>query len=203
VQEIPFEDFWTGMDASASRKGRPPKPLVLELVGDLTEDERDALAAGGPVAPPVAGLKTVTAAHHEVARMLATGKDVPLISLHTGYTTVYIQRLKGDALFKELLEYYGSQREEEFVDVLRRMNLLGIMAIDELQSRLADTPEKFSPREIMELAELMLVKGRIGPAAGRGLPAGQPAGVNVSVQFIQPVASNQIQGLVIEGKIGE
>jgi hypothetical protein len=105
--------------------------------------------------------------------------------LIAGYSQSRVSLLKADPMFRELLAHYAAQREIAHADVLERMRVLGMNSLEELQARLEETPEAFSPRELMELTELMLVKGRIGAggAAGAGAPQ-LTAGVAVNVNFV-------------------
>jgi hypothetical protein len=131
-----------------------------------------------------------------MARLLATGVPQEEISLITGYSPAYISRIKSDPTFEALVEYYHKQREEIFVDVVERMKSLGLSTLDELQRRLEDEPDEWSRRELMEMAELMLVK----PAAARTpmnvlAPA---APVSVNVKFVTAQPRETLQPITIE-----
>ena len=78
------------------------------------------------------------------------------------------------------MSIYTTERKAIFVDVLERMKTLGLASMEEIQSRLSDTPEKFSTRELMELTK-MLLEPNVG--AGKG-GAGASGGVSVNVSFV-------------------
>jgi len=59
------------------------------------------------------------------------------------------------------LAYYEGKVEQEYVDGLERMQVLGLSALDELQARLEADPEGWTKRELMELAELLRIKQRL------------------------------------------
>ena len=82
------------------------------------------------------------------------------------------------------------------MDVLERMKSLAIGSLDELQARLADEPTKWSKRELMDLAELLLKHG----AGGEKVTSGNAGagGATVNVTFVQ--ASDPTAGIVIENE---
>jgi hypothetical protein len=105
----------------------------------------------------------------------------------TGYTPAYVSVLKDDPSFQELVAHYAMQEELHHVDVLERMKMLGLHTLDTLQERLETEPDAFSNRELMEQAELMLVKPLVATRGGilPGVAAGPSSnGVTVSVNFI-------------------
>jgi hypothetical protein len=65
------------------------------------------------------------------------------------------------------------------------MEVLGLSALDELQARLEADPEGWTKRELMELAELLLIKQRL-PGERREV---SPGGVRVNVQFVTAESS--------------
>jgi hypothetical protein len=122
--------------------------------------------------------------HHLLAQTLAKGECEANASLITGYSLSYISVLKGDPAFRELLATYHTERELVFVDVLERMKGLGLATMEEIQSRLEISPEKFTNRELQELTKMLLVDS--GQAGGRGASAaGTAGGVNVQISFVQ------------------
>jgi len=119
--------------------------------------------------------------------MIAEGRTDGEAALISGYDPSTVSRLKSDPAFAELLSYYQTQKEMIFVDVAERMKALGLSSLDELQHRLESSPDEWSKRELLELSELMLIKGRAGPGAGNigtGSASGAPA-VSVSIEFVQ------------------
>lgn len=128
-------------------------------------------------------LKQLRHAHHQLARLLASGQDQNEIALITGYSPCYISTIKNDPQFAELMATYAGQRQLAFVDVLERMKSLGLSCMEELQERIADDAGSWSNREMMELAELLLIKPHkaavASPAAGVSAPA-----VSINVKFV-------------------
>lgn len=191
------------MDVGSARGGRrPAEPLLCEIVRSLGEADLPLLRnppSQGSRAPTV---QKLSHSHHALARELAKGtvSDAEA-GLIAGYSLSRISILRGDPAFRELLVHYETQRELVFVDVLERMRLLGMNSVEELQDRLENKPEEFSARELMELTELMLVKGRAGPGsrqavggAGNGAPQGP---VTVQVNFVSADHRPLVDGVVV------
>lgn len=193
----------TGVIPDARGGRKPSVPVEFEIVRGLEQGDLEPLLANAASltretskAPTV---KELRSAHHRLAQLLATGMTGVEASLMTGYSQTRISILRADPAFGELLEHYRQVRELHFVDVLERMKQIGLNTLDEIQDRLEAAPEAFSARELMELTELMLVKGRTGPGAGPGGGASGSAGagVVVNVKFVAPGSSSP----TIEGEL--
>jgi hypothetical protein len=132
--------------------------------------------------------------------LLVQGRSDAEVALITGYSPNRIWMLRNDPTFKELMAGYQQIRNQVFVDTLERMRVLGLSTLDELQERLEASPEKWSNRELMEMADLMLVKPRIATSSDlTGSGGVNRSGVNVTVQFVK----SETPPLVIEGKPGD
>jgi hypothetical protein len=175
--------------------------MTATFVRALMPEDVPAISAPttqvAPAASPIARIKH---AHHSLARRIALGESPGVISAATGYSPGYIATIQRDPAFQELLSYYTTQAEQIFIDVAERMRDLGIASLEELQNRLDENPEEWSRRELMELAELMLVKpmaaaGKFGQNGGNG--AG--GGVAISVKFVNAPAGADRP--VIDGEI--
>lgn len=167
-------------------------PVAWTLIRELTLDDLAPLMDSGALTPQPANarnLSSVRSTHHMIAQLMAEGKGNAEISLIMGYNPGYLSALRNDPAFRELLAYYGTEREKVFVDVLERMKGLGVHALEELHERVEQGPEKFKNRELLEIAELMLVKGS-GSAAGASVG---PA-VNISVNFVPSPGETPGQG---------
>ncbi len=107
-------------------------------------------------------------------------------SLATGFSPSRISVLQGDPTFRELMAHYGEQRELAFVDVMERMKALGLTTMEEIQHRLEENPGEFTIGQLMDMTELMLVKGRAAPGSrqaggGPGTGASLPA---INIKFV-------------------
>lgn len=173
---------------------RPPVEVDFEIARALTPEDLPILASNAKaLVAPGLSVREMRSAHHQLAQLLARGKDLEEVALISGYSPAYISMLRtSDPAFQDLMGYYEKDRELLFVDVLARMEQLGQLAVEELQSRLALDPAKWSNREVMELAELMAVKARVA-GQGRGSP-GQGGPALVEIKFVQSPQA----GVVIE-----
>lgn len=166
--------------------------MVVEVVRSLTVEDLAVLENPPPLGSRAPTVARLSHSHHALARELARGVSDAEAGLIAGYSASRISILRQDPAFRQLLEHYDAQREMVQIDVLERMKVLGLNSIEELQARLEENPTAFSPRELMELTELMLVKGRMAPGSrqgagnngGNGQGGGMPV-VNVQVAFVQ------------------
>lgn len=163
----------------------------LFYVRDLTPEDVLAVANGEIVPAAVPALQVLRAAHHQVARLIAEGKSHVTISAMTGRTTASIHQLLGDPTFQELVEYYATQREEEFLGVQRQLAALGMTAAEILQERLedAETVKGMSVGTLLAIMESTLDrsvapnKGRTPAVGGRNAPAAGTPAVTLNVKF--------------------
>jgi hypothetical protein len=187
------------LELGSARGGkRPAADLTAEIARTLTPADLPMLVAPPPVGATPPTLVALRHTHHLLAQLLAKGHSQTEAAAISGYSVSRVSILCADPTFRELLEHYRAQREIAFVDVMERMAALGLHSLEELQARIDEKPEEFTARELIELAELMLVKGRA--QAGGAPAAAAPLGVQVNVQFVS--AKPQIEGepgMVIEG----
>lgn len=88
--------------------------------------------------------------HHRLAQLVAMGaKDVDAGRV-TGFSPAYITNLKKSPAFQELISHYSTVAEEVFVDFVERAKDLSIDMMDRLREMLEESPEKFSPRTLVE-----------------------------------------------------
>lgn len=186
-------DLVSELDLGSARGARHKgPPLTVEVLGHITAEDLPALAGRQQAAIPSAPQRLVQLrhAHHQLARLLAQGVEQNEIALITGYSPSYISNIQNDPQFADLMATYSSERELAFVDVLERMKSLGLTCLEELQERVSLEPEKWSPRELMELAELLLVKPSRGAPAGSGV-ANANASVAINVKFVGAPANTE------------
>jgi hypothetical protein len=178
-----------------STQGRTARPdLEVSVARPLTAADIPALERGTALvqgAKPT-GPSQLKSAHHQVARLIAEGRELVEIALITGYTPQYVHSLKEGQDFQELIKFYGTQRELIFVDTLERMKTLGITTLERLQVQLEDETVVWTKRELMEMAELMLLKPQaVAQKNGGGGATGTP-GVVVNVKFVSAGATEAL-----------
>lgn len=186
--EVPTAgELLTEIDLSNMGRGRPSNspPVTVEVIRPLTLadlpfllDRAVPAISEGPRTP-----MRLRHSHHQLARLIAQGVEQAEISLITGYSPAYISNIQNDPTMAELIATYVGQRELAFVDVLERMRSLGLTCLEELQERIALQPEKWSHREMMELAELLIIKPqRVGTPVQQ---QGASAAVSINVKFVK------------------
>lgn len=137
-------------------------PLDFAVVRELTASDiyiRQTLGADSQT-PKV---KSLRATHHKLAQCLAMNFSDTEASISTGYSLNRISILKGDPSFQELLSFYSQKREEIFVDVQQRMAGFATDAVEVLQERLTETPEKFSNKDLNDLIKTTADRGGHSP----------------------------------------
>jgi hypothetical protein len=141
-------------------------------------------------------LLRVNHTHHLAAQLMASGTVSQVeVSRRTGYTPTYISKIKKDPEFQKLLVYYEGKVEQEYVNGLERMQVLGLAVLDELQARLEADPEEWTNRELIALAELLLVKQKVTGGRRETPPQG---GVQFNVRFVTAKSSLRPDAKVID-----
>lgn len=156
-------DALLAMSVPGSRGGRR-KPLDMAVTRVMVDADVEMLEAKAEVNLPNNPLGSLRHSHHMLARLLAEGRAQQECSLITGYSPSRISLLAGhDPAFKELVEYYKGQKEAQYLDVHARLAALGLSSIDELHERLELEPERWSKKELMDLAVITLDRAGHGP----------------------------------------
>lgn len=146
-------------------RGRRPRSCAAAISRQLTRE--DILHLGtlqnGDLESEASPIKRIRSSHHMLARLLAEGRKEAECQLITGYSSSYVSVIKHDPGFKELLAHYKSTLEEVYVNVHERLQSLGLDSVEELQARLAEEPDSFSTRELIELASFGMDRAGHGP----------------------------------------
>ena len=146
-------------------------------------------------AAPERALSTLRTGHQQLAQLLASGVNDLDASMITGRTVSSIRTLRVDPAFKELLAYYAEQQEQHKFDAYGRLVTLGGTAMDVLQERLEEAPDRFTNNELRQIVESTMDRSA-APAKGDPRQGqGQQAGLNVHINFVP--ARN---GAIIEGE---
>lgn len=153
------------MAKAETTKGKFLSPLELEIldgvdVGDLVERATSPLASSE--VPTIARLRQI---HHEIARLLSSGLTETEVAGATGYSLSRISILKNDPSFKELLAYYAKSQAETFIDVKKRLAMLGTDAVAELQDRLDFKPDSLTNTQLIEITKATLDRAGFNPVS--------------------------------------
>lgn len=123
----------------------------------------------------------IKAAHHRIAQLCATGASYIDVGIACGYTPQYISNLAtGNPAFQELVSHYTRAAEAEMLDLRAKQARLGELAVDELTDRIADSPEQFSIRELLEVVESNANKPRAIEMQKGWSQAGPPSPITIS-----------------------
>ena len=175
--------------------GREVTTLSASIVRPLTEEDLPQVLASPVKETPKQRLHRITNSHHKLAQLLSIGSmSDTQISAITGYSLSYISIMKGDPAFQELMAYYAENQEAILVDTMERMRTLGLMSLEELQARLIEEPDAWTKKELMDLAEMMLIKPQMAKAIAA---AGGPARARVEFTFVKPSSD----GPTIDGEV--
>jgi hypothetical protein len=151
------------LDGLTPLQGRARRDLQVEYIRDLQSSDLALLATERGIKPP--GIKQLRDSHHALARILALGTHPAEASLITGYSLSRISILQSDPTFRELLEFYRGRKDEVVADVIGRMSAVHLEALAELQERLHDTAEQFTPGMLLEIVKTLADRTGYGPTS--------------------------------------
>lgn len=152
-------------------------------------------------------VKKIRHTHHNLARLIASGVRHEEISQITGYSPAYISSLSSsDPAFKNLIGYYQSMISEESrevqVSLNERLIATSMLAAEELQERLTESPEEFSVNELNDILKTTADRTGFGPQT-------KNTNVNVNVDLAARLESARrrisapegVRGPSIEGSL--
>lgn len=140
-------------------RGRRAAPLRADYERDLSLDDLVS-AAANEMGRKTPGIKSIRQQHHFLAQVLAKpGTTNNEASAITGYCPSRISILKDDPTFQELLEYYKSMEKEAYTvataDMHKRLATLGFASMEVLMERLEESPDSFTPKDLLSAIELV------------------------------------------------
>jgi hypothetical protein len=189
------------VNLGSARGGRKlAAPLEVEVVREITPEDLPGIANPPPCGALAPSVKNLRASHHRLAELLARGTPGVEVSAITGYSQSYISSIQRAPAFADLVNYYSTQNQQIYVDALERLKTLGLTSVEELQARIDESPEKFSPRELMELVQLTLIKpleAKRPMGAQIALPGGASAPL-VEIKFVGTTPSLAVEGETID-----
>ena len=121
-----------------------PREDVESSTRELTLEELEAPSDPAP-------LLRLRHTHHQLAWHLAKGATWPEAAAATGHTPARIKVLLADPSFQELVEHYTNRQLALGNDIKTRLEVLSADVLTEIQERLEDTPESFTPTELRKL----------------------------------------------------
>lgn len=168
-------------------------PLTASFGRELDSADMALLASGARVersSPPA--LQRLRARHHALAKALAEGMRPGIAAATYGYSVSRVSILSADPAFRELVEHYRVQVDHDYRRVHDRLADLSVEAMDELEHRLEESPEKVSVTQLLKLVELTADRTGFGPKSNTD--------VNVTVGFGDRLreARKRVQSRIID-----
>lgn len=143
--------------------GRAPTLITATVVRELAAEDLELLSIEKGSKP--SALKRISDRHHALARAIASGMPDYEAAAVTGYDISRISILKSDPAFEELLSFYRAEKDRAFRSVQDKLAGIASDALDELQTRVEDTPEKLSVNQLMQLVQLGADRSGNGPSS--------------------------------------
>ena len=135
----------------------------VEGVRALTEEELGMISdpAREMTKPPPR--KRIRERHHFLARLLASGHTQRAAATIANYNEVTVSILMQDTAFTLLVEHYRKNADAEFLDLQTKLYAISSEALDELDARLEEEPEKLTNGQLIELAKMGADRSGHGP----------------------------------------
>jgi hypothetical protein len=179
-------------------RGRPaPRPVNMTMLRELDEGDLPDLL-NPPPQPQVTTIARLRHRHHSAARLLAEGRKPQEVALITGYSFGHINGLQSDPAFEELVHYYSTQLDAKYINVHERLAALSAAAVEELQDRMETAPDKFTKRELLEVASMALDRTGFAPKTNNGPGTGGSGNATLNITFVSP--EGQTAGVTLDGE---
>lgn len=134
------------------------------------------VASGGNLGVQAINIKALRHTHHRLAQLLAVGVDETVAAKLCNYAVSRVSQLKADPAFAELMAHYSDDVKEEWADFVATAANLSLDFLQELQRRLDETPDAFTPQTLNE--SLKILADRTGHA-----PVQKTQNVNINVDM--------------------
>lgn len=180
------------------------------IAREISEEERDLLIAGRLPKQertlPASGGETVrrlSARHHRLAKLLATGHSTEQAAFVAGYQPNSVSSLKSDPSFQRLIAHYERVDNEVFEATRHRLADLADESLAILQDRLETAPEEMKTKELIEIAKLGADRSGHGPTSTVKSEITLDYGDKMAAarRRIDLKRKAEQEGAVIEGKI--
>lgn len=177
AEEIMATHFPTGL---GGKRTAVPVEEIFVSVEPLGPEDIVALqahvASGGNMGIKPVDIKALRNTHHRLAQMLAVGVDETVAAKLCNYSISRVSILKADPAFAELLAHYADDVKKEWADFVATAANLSLDFLQELQRKLDETPEAFTPQTILE--SIKVLADRTGHA-----PVQKTQNVNINLDM--------------------
>lgn len=170
-----------------TKAGRGKRDTVqVEYVRDLEEGDLLELMEPEFKKTQIRPLAQLRHTHHTLARLIAEGRQLMEVASITGYGYTRLCDLRNhDPAFQELVSYYEAQKNQVYLDVHERLARVGTVAVEVLEERLLDEPERFTNKGLLEIIGTTFDRS-VAPSKGQGShSSGDRPPVTVNVNFVK------------------
>jgi hypothetical protein len=137
-----------------------------------------------PITPPSSA--ELRESHHRLAKSIAMGMKGNDLTLATGFGPGVVGRLMKDESFKELVDFYSWQLEEDARALKEEVAFTGIGFIRELERRFKADRSEFLNSELMKYGKELLQMSVMPVNKNPQVITGGGAGVQLQVNFVSP-----------------
>lgn len=177
AEQVMALHFPEGLGGKRTRVHTSEVFLEMELLtAKDVEAMRTHVASGNSLGVKPVDIKALRHTHHRLAQMLAVGVDETVAAKLCNYSVSRVSILKADPAFAELLAHYSEDVKEEWADFVATAANLSMDFLQELQRRLDENPEQFSPASLNET--LKVLADRTGHA-----PVQKTQNVNINLNM--------------------
>lgn len=159
------------------RPGQPTEePTVVISVSELSEADLVAFAEAPSPKHEQKPLDRLRQRHHTLARLIATGGLTDgQACVIAGFSQARLSIIKNDPSFKELVRFYEDEHAREMRSFSAQLAGVGIEALEEIQTRLEESPEAISTQTLLDIVT------KVADRTGHGPSTTSKQEVNVTV----------------------
>lgn len=137
--------------------------LAYEVVRPITDADLGLLDRDRE--PIIASVKRLSARHHKLARILASGAANWEAAAFTGYSEQNVVILKQSEAFMRLVAHYQAQHDAEYIDLHDEFAGLSQDAARMIRDRMEQDPEKLSINQLVEITKMGADRAGHGPSS--------------------------------------
>lgn len=156
AEEVMAMHFPEGL---GGKRTRVPATQIFLSMDPLTAADIAAMqahvASGNSLGVKAVDIKALRHTHHRLAQMLAVGVDENVAAKLCNYSVSRVSILKADPAFAELLAHYSEEVSDQWADFVGTAANLSMDFLQELQARLDEKPEAFTPTALMEAIKVL------------------------------------------------
>ena len=148
---------------------------TIEAVRALSPADLTGLVGTRGRPPGESHVKRISARHRLAARLLAEGHKVYEVAAACGYTEANINILKSAPAMQDLIRHFQEEKDLIVQGVNEKLSAVAQEALNVLQDKLENEPEKISIGQAIELVKLGADRTGHGPQSS--------STVNVNIQL--------------------